>query len=231
MKIYVVIHTFGHFLLKYGTRNKMLNDPSSQYWLMLWIIYRWQKGLELHHKSTRRIPKSKHFQCGSWPTRQFTPAIKGVSEFSQIRCPRNEDEMSQYSWALRHSESMPQINNCDTFMPTSSTSAVIFDGKQSDMRDEALWTDVNFMRNLGMQGRLYPIIKVREERTQLSSHMNMDWTWSASCLSGCMARNALTLFFALILVTNQENQNVTHLCMQRWIWRELEYPHHFVVVF
>lgn len=92
------------------------------------------------------------------------------------------------------------------FMYTSSTSTVIFDGKGSDMRDEASWTDVDFMRNLGMQGASYPIAKTLAERMALEfgQEHGLDviclvptWVHGPFFIPRCP--NSVLVFMALIL--------------------------------
>lgn len=92
------------------------------------------------------------------------------------------------------------------FMHTSTTSAVVFDGKDLETRDEASWTDIDFVRNSSMKGNSYAVAKTLAERAALEfgqEHglevISLLPTWVHGPFFIPRCPNSVLVFLALIL--------------------------------
>lgn len=105
----------------------------------------------------------------------FAPAIKGCVGVFHVAHPMEWDEKeTEETKTKRITDGLLVIlqasldsKTVKRFVYTSSSTAVTFNNQVSDIKDEESWTDVDFMRSLGLYGASYVIIKTLAERTAL----------------------------------------------------------------
>ncbi|PIN23800.1 Flavonol reductase/cinnamoyl-CoA reductase [Handroanthus impetiginosus] len=105
----------------------------------------------------------------------FTPAIKGCIGVFHVAHPMEWDEKETEETKTKRVidgllgilQASLDLKTVKRFVYTSSATAVVFNGKDLDIMDEDSWTDVEFMRSLGLYGESYVMIKTLAERTAL----------------------------------------------------------------
>nr|QLM00655.1 dihydroflavonol 4-reductase [Ziziphora clinopodioides subsp. bungeana] len=145
----------------------------------------------------------------------FAPAIKGCSGVFHVVHPMEWDETEPEETKTKKVidgllgilKACIESTTVKRFMHTSTASAVVFDGKDSETsRDEDSWTDINFIRNLGLKGNSYAVTKTLAEKTALEfgQEHGLDvisllptWVHGPFFIPRCP--NSVLVFLALIL--------------------------------
>ncbi|KAK6162494.1 hypothetical protein DH2020_002335 [Rehmannia glutinosa] len=149
----------------------------------------------------------------------FGPAIKGCVGVFHVAHPMEWDEKETEDAKTKRViggllgvlKASLDSKTVKRFVYTSSATSVVFNGKDLNIIDEECWTDIDFMRGLGLYGGSYVITKTIAEKTALEfgeKHgldvVTLVPTWIHGPFLGSRCPNSVRTSLALIF-GDQEN--------------------------
>lgn len=138
-------------------------------------LIRKQERHQLPNRPTRSIRKAPNLQCGLSEPHSFDAAMEGCTGVFHVAHPVDFEAREPEETVTRRSvegtlgilKACLNSKTVKRVVYTSSASAVVFNNKDEDMKEESSWSDVEFIRSLGSYAGPYFISKIETERAAL----------------------------------------------------------------